>query len=59
MRNIVSGSEGLNYMLNEIVNAEMDKTLDELIEVVKDWSTHTDVISCETVINMLMANKSN
>ena len=58
MRNIVNGNEGLNIMLNEIVNSEMDKTLDEMIATVEDWKHNTDVISCETVINMLKANKS-
>ena len=58
MRNIVNGNEGLNIMLNEIVNNEMDKTLDEMIAVVEEWKNITDVISCETVINMLKANKS-
>lgn len=36
MRNIVNGNEGLNFMLNEIGNTEMDKTLDEMIEVVEN-----------------------
>lgn len=58
MRNIVNGNEGLNIMLNEIVNNEMDKTLDEMIAVVEEWKNNTDVISCETVIDMLKANKS-
>lgn len=58
MRDIVKGNEGLNFILNEIVNNEMDKTLDELIVVVEDWKEHTESISCDTVINMLKANKS-
>lgn len=58
MREIVKGNEGLNFMLNEIVNNEMDKTLDEMITVVEDWNNSTDVISCETVIDLLKANKS-
>ena len=45
-------------MLNEIVNNEMDKTLDEMIAVVEDQKTQSDTISCETVIKMLKANKS-
>ena len=58
MRDIVNGNEGLNIILNEIVNNELDKTLDEMIAVVKDWKLSTDVISCETVIDMLKTNKS-
>lgn len=58
MRNIVNGNEGLNIMLNEIVNNEMDKTLDEMIAVVEEWKNSTDVISCETVIDLLKTNKS-
>ena len=58
MRNIVKGNEGLNILLNEIVDNEMDKTLDEMIAVVEDLKTQSDVISCETVIKMLKANKS-
>ena len=58
MRNIASGNEGLNVMLNEIVNHEMNKTLDEMIAVVEEWKKSTDVVSCETIINMLKANKT-
>ena len=58
MRNIVNANEGLNIMLNEIVNQEMDKELDDMISVVKDWNKNSDVISCETVINMLKSRKS-
>lgn len=58
MRDIVNNNEGLNIMLNEIVNNEMDKTLDEMIAVVENWKHSTDIISCETIINMLKANKS-
>ena len=58
MRNIVSGSEGLNTMLNEIVNHEMNKTIDGMIEVVKTWQNTTDVVSCESIITMLKANKT-
>ena len=31
MRNIVNGNEGLNVMLNEIVDVELEKTLDQMI----------------------------
>ena len=58
MRQIVNGNEGLNIMLNEIVNHEMNKTLDEMIAVVEEWKRNTDVVSCETIINMLKANKT-
>lgn len=57
-RQIVDGNEGLNIMLNEIVNYEMNKTLDEMIAVVEEWKESTDVVSCETIINMLKANKT-
>ena len=58
MRNIVKRNEGLNIVLNEIVNSEMDNILDEMIAVVEDWKHNTEVISCETIIDMLKANKS-
>lgn len=58
MRQIVNGNEGLNIMLNEIVDYEMNKTIDEMIAVVEKWKESTDVISCETVVNMLKANKT-
>ena len=58
MRNIVNRNEGLNIVLNEIVNSEMDNILDEMIAVVEDWKHNTEVISCETIIDMLKANKS-
>lgn len=57
MRNL-SNNEGLNVMLNEIVNSEMNKTLDEMIAVVEEWNRKTDVVSCEIIINMLKANKT-
>lgn len=31
MRNIVNGNDGLNIMLNEIVNHEMNKIIDDMI----------------------------
>ena len=58
IKNIVKDNEGLNFILNEIVNNEMDKTLDEMIAVVEDFKMHSDVISCETIIEMLKTNKS-
>lgn len=58
MRQIVNGNEGLNVMLNEIVNYEMDKTLDNMIDTIRDWQKNSDTVSCETVIMMLKANKS-
>ena len=58
MRNIVNGNEGLNIMLNEIVNHEMNKTLNEMIAVVEEWKRNADVVSCETIIDMLKANKT-
>lgn len=45
-------------MLNEIVNYEMDKTLDNMIDTIRDWQKNSDTVSCETVIMMLKANKS-
>lgn len=57
MRDIVKG-EGLNIMLNEIVDYEMDKTLDEMILAVEDWKKTSNVVSCETVIKMIKAKKS-
>ena len=35
LRQIVDGNEGLNIMLNEIVNYEMNKTLDEMLKIFK------------------------
>lgn len=58
MRQIVNGNEGLNIMLNEIVNHEMNKTIDEMIAVVEEWNNGTDVVSCATVIAMLKAKKT-
>lgn len=58
MRNIVNGNEGLNIMLNEIVNHEMNKTLNEMIAVVEELKKNADVVSCETIIDMLKANKT-
>lgn len=58
MRQIVNGNEGLNIMLNEIVNYEMNKTIDEMIAVVEEWNNGTDVVSCATVIAMLKAKKT-
>ena len=59
MRQIVNGNEGLNIMLNAIVDKAMDMTLDEMITTVKEWQKSTNVVSCDTVISMLMARKSN
>ena len=58
MRQIVNGNEGLNIMLNEIVNHEMNKTIDEMIAAVEEWNNSSDVISCTTVIAMLKAKKA-
>lgn len=58
MRQIVNGNEGLNIMLNEIVNHEMDKTLDKMIAVVEAWKNNTMTVSCDTVIYLLKINKS-
>lgn len=57
MRDIAK-QEGLNIMLNEIVDYEMDKTLDKMIATVEDWKSHTENVSCDTVIRMLKTNKS-
>lgn len=58
MRQIVNGNDGLNIMLNEIVNHEMNKTLDEMIAVVEMWKQNTDTITCITVIDLLKSKKS-
>lgn len=58
MRNIANGNESLNIMLNEIVNHEMNKTIDDMIAVVESWKNNTDVVSCDAVINLLEANKN-
>ncbi len=58
MRQIVNGNEGLNIMLNEIVNYEMNKTIDSMIDTIRDWQKNSDVVLCETVIKMLIVNKS-
>lgn len=58
MRNIVNGNEGLNVMLNEIVNHELDKTLDTIIMVVESWEVFGDTVSREKVIDLLKTNKS-
>ena len=58
MRQIVNGNEGLNIMLNEIVNHEMNKTLDGMIAIVEAWKQNTDTVTCATVIALLEANKA-
>ena len=57
MRDIVT-NEGLNGMLNEIIDYELNKVIDEMIYTIKEWSNHTDNISCETIIDLLKSNKS-
>lgn len=57
MRQIVNNNEELNIILNEIVNHEMNKTIDEMIAVVKEWKKNTHVIECDTVIYLLEINK--
>ena len=37
---------------------EIDSTLDEMITVVEEWKRSSNVISCETLLGMLMARKS-
>ena len=58
VRDIVKNNEGLNTMLNEIVDFEMNKTFDEIIEDVKDWQRSSSFVSCETVIAMLESIKN-
>lgn len=58
MRQTVNGNDGLNIMLNEIVNHEMNKILDEMIAVVEMWKQNTDTITCITVIDLLKSKKS-
>lgn len=58
MRDIVKDNEGLNNILNIIVDYEIDKVIDEMITTVNNWGEHTDVISCKAVISMLQAHKS-
>lgn len=58
MRQIVNGNEGLNIMLNQIVDHEMNKTLDEMISVLEDWKNSSDVVSCDSIINLLKSKKS-
>lgn len=58
MRQIVNGNEGLNIMLNEIVNHEMNKTLDGMIAIVEKWKQNVDTVTCATVIALLEANKT-
>lgn len=57
MRDIVN-NEGLNITLNEIVNHELNKTIDKMIEVVEAWKKNTDTVSCDTVIYLLKINKT-
>ena len=54
----IANTEGLNITLNQIVDYELDKTLDEMIATVKDWKKSSDVVSCDTVIELLKKNKS-
>ena len=58
MRDIVNGNDGLNIMMNEIVNHEMNKTLDEMISVVEEWKKSSYVVSCDAVLNLLKSNKT-
>lgn len=58
MRQTVNGNDGLNIMLNEIVNHEMNKTLDEMIAVVEMWKQNTNTITCITVIDLLKSKKA-
>lgn len=58
MRDIVKDNEGLNNILNIIVDYEIDKVIDEMIITVNNWGEHTDVISCKAVISMLQSYKS-
>ena len=43
MRNIVNGNEGLNVMLNEIVDVELEKTLDQMINDVDGFFNNEKV----------------
>ena len=36
---------------------KLNKVIDDMISAVRDWSHSTDVISCETIIDMLEARK--
>lgn len=58
MRQIVDGNEGLNIMLNHIVDYEINKTLDEMIAIVEAWKQNMDTVTCATVIALLEANKT-
>lgn len=57
MKNLVNDNENLNIVLNEIVNKEINNTLDKMIEIVEMWNRNTNAVSCEGVINMLKTNK--
>lgn len=58
MRNIVNGNESLNTALNAIVDNELNKTIDEMISVVKAWKENTTVVSCDTILYLLEINKA-
>ena len=58
MRNIVNGNESLNVALNAIVDNELNKTIDEMIAVVKAWKKNTMVVSCDTILYLLEINKA-
>ena len=58
MRNIVNGNESLNVALNAIVDNELNKTIDEMIAVVKAWKKNTMVVSCDTILYLLKINKA-
>ena len=36
---------------------EINKTLDKMIKHIEQLNQHTDVISCDTIVKMLKANK--
>lgn len=58
MRHIVNDNRSLNIALNEIVNNEMDKTIDEMITVIESWKNNEMTVSCDTIIYLLQINKS-
>ena len=59
MRNdIFKYGDKLTNTLDNIVNTKLNKIIDEMIEIVKEWQKSSDVISCQTIIFMLEARKN-
>lgn len=57
MGDIFSTNEELSLAITHTINNEINKVLDDMINVVTTWKNGTNDISCDTVIAMLNSRK--